>query len=573
MAPERLLHAINAVMRVAVSADGLKALGLALAFGALSSAPAADYYVATSGSDSNPGTSAQPFRTITHAYAYAAPGVTIHVMPGTYYDYTSRWGIHLGASGTPAQPIVLHSEVRGAAIIDGQNAANRNEGFYIDGDYNVVDGFEIRNCPNGGISIWSDGNQILNNRIHHNGNLPSPSPNGKDGIYSSHDTTGNVYQANCIDHNGRPGSNLDHGLYLCGNNEVVLNNVLFANAATGLQVAGYTTVNNMKVYNNVMAWNGTSGIVLWQALNGVDIKNNIFYQNGRYGIFSYAATGGGVVVDNNFSYGNGSGDFDFTGGGSTYTNSQAGNIFADPGLVDGTLANFDPHLASGSPAIQAALNLYPDLTTDMAGAARPSSGAWDLGVYLASDTVPGQPRVTLSTTTPIASRTGSSSGVFTITRSGDTTQALSVTCVPGGSAVNGQDYTALGITLTIPAGSASTTVLITPLPSAGLVGPETVVLTVAPGSGYSPAWLNQATVVIGGNNVLSTISLAPGNNAKITWASAPGKIYRVASKNSLSDPGWTDSSGLITAASGSTSFTDPTTSSRAQRFYVVYQTN
>jgi hypothetical protein len=127
--------------------------------------------------------------------------------------------------------------------------------------------------------------------------------------------------------------------------------------------------------------------------------------------------------------------------------------------------------------------------------------------------------------------------------------------------------------LTIPAGSASTTVLITPLPSAGLVGPETVVLTVAPGSGYSPAWLNQATVVIGGNNVLSTISLAPGNNAKITWASAPGKIYRVASKNSLSDPGWTDSSGLITAASGSTSFTDPTTSSRAQRFYVVYQTN
>src|SRR5262249_13152114 len=130
--------------------------------------------------------------------------------PGIYSDYTSRWGIHLGKSGTASKPIVLRSDVRGGAIIDGQNASDRNEGFYIDGSYNVIDGFEIRNCPNGGISIWADGNQILNNHIHHNGNPASSSTNGKDGVYSDSSTSGNVYTGNWIDHNGRTGSNLDH---------------------------------------------------------------------------------------------------------------------------------------------------------------------------------------------------------------------------------------------------------------------------------------------------------------------------------------------------------------------------
>src|SRR6267378_251970 len=96
------------------------------------------YYVATNGSDSNPGTSAQPFRTITHAYSLAGPGTTIIVEPGTYTDYQSGWGLHLGSSGTASSPIVL----RGGAIIDGQNASDRDQGIYIDGSYNIVAGFE-----------------------------------------------------------------------------------------------------------------------------------------------------------------------------------------------------------------------------------------------------------------------------------------------------------------------------------------------------------------------------------------------------------------------------------------------
>jgi hypothetical protein len=374
-------------MRSAVSVGGRYALclGLVLVFARVQ---AAELYVSTQGSDSNPGTAAQPLRTITRAYSLAAAGVTIYVLPGVYSDYTSGWGIHLGASGTAANPIVLKSQVRGKAIIDGQNASDRNQGFYIDGNYNVVDGFEIRNCPNGGISIWANNNRIINNEIHHNGNPASSSTNGRDGIYSNEGTTGNFYGANSIHDNGRTGSNLDHGLYLCGRNETVINNLLFRNAATGLQIAGYTTVSNMKVYNNVVAWNGTTGIILWMALSGVDIKNNIVYQNGNYGVGSYDAHGSGVVVDHNLIFGNGAGNYNFAGGGSDYAYSLGTTVSADPRFANETSAGFDAHLGSGSPALQAGLNLSSIFTTDIAGVARPASGAWDLGAYASATANP-----------------------------------------------------------------------------------------------------------------------------------------------------------------------------------------
>ena len=365
-------------MRIEVSFYRLALLILSLA---LVRAQGADFYVSTQGSDSNPGTSAQPFRTITRAYSLAGPGVTINVMPGVYTDYQSGWGLHLGKSGTASSPIVLRSQVRGGAIIDGQNLSDRNKGIYLDGSYNIVDGFEIRGGPNGGITIWGNYNQILNNEIHHNGNPASTSTNGKDGTYSDQSTHNNSYKANYIHDNGRAGSNLDHGLYLCGDNEVVLNNVLVRNAATGLQIAGYTTVSNMKVYNNVVAFNATSGILLWQALSGVDIKNNIIYQNGSYGINSWEAHGSGVVIDHNLVFGNGSGNYNFTRGGSDYSYTEGTTLSTAPFFVNSSSASFDPHLSGSSPAINAGLNLSSTFTTDMDGAARPGSGAWDQGVY------------------------------------------------------------------------------------------------------------------------------------------------------------------------------------------------
>ena len=348
-----------------------------LILGTVAWAQGATLYVSTSGSDSNPGTSSQPLRTITYAYSLAGPGTTILVAPGTYTDYTSGWGLHFSQSGTASSPIVIQSQVKGGAILDGQFASDRNKGIYLDGSYNVIEGFVIIRAPGTAIFIEGTNNQILNNEIYNNGSV-----NEGQGVYSDQGTSGNIYESNYIHDNGLAGSNLDHGLYLCGQNEVVANNVVIRNAACGLQVAGYTLVSNMKVYNNVFAWNGTEGIILWMTLNGVDIENNILYENGHYGVGSYAAIGSGVAVDNNLVYGNGYGDYDFAGGGSTVSYSLGSSISSDPGFVNETSSGFDAHLGSGSPGIGAGANFSSVMTTDMAGVARPASGPWDLGTYV-----------------------------------------------------------------------------------------------------------------------------------------------------------------------------------------------
>jgi hypothetical protein len=52
-----------------------------------------------------------------------------------------------------------------------------------------------------------------------------------------------------------------------------------------------------------------------------------------------------------------------------------------------------------------------------------------------------------------------------------------------------------------------------------------------------------------------------------------GKGYHVAYKNNLSNSGWTDVSGLLTAVSPTTSYTDTTAGARTQGYYIVYSTN
>jgi hypothetical protein len=95
----------------------------------------------------------------------------------------------------------------------------------------------------------------------------------------------------------------------------------------------------------------------------------------------------------------------------------------------------------------------------------------------------------------------------------------------------------------------------------------------------SPA---SATMNIVSNNVSGGSSGAPGitlqiaktlgGGMKLTWNSVAGKIYRVASKGTLTSP-WKDLSSNITATTNSTSWTDTIMSHTNQQFYTVYSTN
>lgn len=343
-------------------------------------ASAAIYYVSTNGNDINSGTDTQPFRTIAFAYDLANPGDTIIVKPGVYTEQNSIRGIYLKKSGTVSKPIVIKSEVKWKAVLDAKNLLSdvRRGVIWLSGNYNIIDGFDIQRGKLG-IVIYGNHNEIRNNHIHNNGNINDPnSSSGYSGIYTDRQTSGNIFLNNYVHHNGRMGSgisNAGHGLYLCGDSEVVVNNIVKDNAAYGLQIAGYDTVSNMRVYNNVFSWNNKSGIVIWKSVSKIDIKNNIFYKNDDWAIHNTSTTGRGVVFDSNIFYQNLSGTINFSGASYSYDVGKI--ITADPLFIND---NTDFRLQSNSPAIDAGIKLA-DVISDFDGNPRGQDGLYDIGAY------------------------------------------------------------------------------------------------------------------------------------------------------------------------------------------------
>lgn len=88
-----------------------------------------------------------------------------------------------------------------------------------------------------------------------------------------------------------------------------------------------------------------------------------------------------------------------------------------------------------------------------------------------------QATVTVAASTPVAAEFGPVPGGFTITRAGDTTEALLVNFQLGGSATNGADFSAIPGSVTIPAGASAVQIPVNPLADSLAEGDETVTLT------------------------------------------------------------------------------------------------
>jgi Right handed beta helix region len=133
------------------------------------------YYVATTGSDSNPGTKTAPWRTIQYAANTARAGSTVNVRGGVYEEL-----VNINASGNANDGfITFRSYPSETAVLDAQHftPADRQGVLTIrNQSYVRIEGFEIRNFHTAehrltpmGINVIGSGSHIelLHNDVHH----------------------------------------------------------------------------------------------------------------------------------------------------------------------------------------------------------------------------------------------------------------------------------------------------------------------------------------------------------------------------------------------------------------------
>lgn len=378
------------------------------------SAHAATYYVATNGSDSNPGTQAAPFKTIAHAVRQMVAGDTTYVRGGTYNEGL----VWFSKSGTASAPIKLLNAPGESPVIDCIDrernmvlvAAGSGAGSLLPIGWIHIEGFEIRDCAVG-IRINNLHDAVFRRNWIHDIGSQGILGNGKNVLVDRNvinrvghydlcaaglPARGNSTGSSC---------NKDHAIYATGTNWTITNNLIYDILACGVQAAGYPFANqkyyaadpsysgasNWLIANNTIAYNHyCAGILLWQPGNvNNKIINNILYENGQKGSstngIAFTGSGGGHVIQNNLCYATGAGATACIGTSGQGKYTESNNIIntANPNFVKAgpTISGTpDFHLNAGSPAIDKGQNLS-QVTWDHAGGKRPFGAAFDIGAY------------------------------------------------------------------------------------------------------------------------------------------------------------------------------------------------
>lgn len=113
---------------------------------------------------------------------------------------------------------------------------------------------------------------------------------------------------------------------------------------------------------------------------------------------------------------------------------------------------------------------------------------------------PALPTVTINATDPTASEPGTDKGVFKVSRTGSTTNALVVKYSVKGTATAVKDYKKLLGTVTIPAKKAFALITVTPVDDKIKENPKTVIVTLSKTTTYTIGSPNNATVTINDND-------------------------------------------------------------------------
>jgi fibronectin type 3 domain-containing protein len=267
-------------------------------------APGNTYYVATTGSDSNNGSSANPWKTIQHASDSVHAGDTVIIEAGTYV------GFDVQTTGTATAPITFEAAAGAKVVIDspehnrgdsGINIEDFNAGSSI--NYITIQGLDIDNSVGTGNildgirAVWngainSTGIQMIGNTINDCGVF---------GVLTGHEDNlliqGNTVSNTKI-YKGQGGTG--HGIYVSNAcfNPHVIGNTLFGNQSLGLHMNGDASE------GPAIEPDGTDDGNAGNIVGGV-IEDNIIYNNGVNGINCDGAQN--CLYANNLLYGNGGG--------------------------------------------------------------------------------------------------------------------------------------------------------------------------------------------------------------------------------------------------------------------------
>jgi parallel beta-helix repeat protein len=273
---------------------------------------AATLYVATTGSDSNNGSSSAPFRTITAASSKAQPGDVVSVGAGVYNGVAK-----INAKGTAAAQIAFRAN--GAAIIDGNGTAAGTDLVQItSAQYVEFSGFEVRNSTRIGICSYNSANvTIRNNRAH---------DNVKGGIYVGASSFGGSHDA-VVD-----GNEVFHN---------VLENQNHLSGGGWSQSLGIQNTDRARVTGNKVYENDGEGIVFVLSDNGVAQRNEIF---DNFSVELYLDNAQFTTLDGNFVYSTGKSRYfrnSFPAAGISIANEQYGtnNPSTDNRIINNIVVN------------------------------------------------------------------------------------------------------------------------------------------------------------------------------------------------------------------------------------------
>ncbi|MHC4529141.1 MAG: right-handed parallel beta-helix repeat-containing protein, partial [Planctomycetota bacterium] len=124
------------------------------------------YYVANNGSDSNPGTQDQPFRTLEKAVEVVQTGQTIFIRGGTYLLSQT---IAINKHGARQKYINLWAYRGQSPVLDFSGAGVSSHGFKINGSFWHVKGLTITKAGDKGIHIEGSNNIVEQTITHSNG--------------------------------------------------------------------------------------------------------------------------------------------------------------------------------------------------------------------------------------------------------------------------------------------------------------------------------------------------------------------------------------------------------------------